>query len=74
VESCTKPDKSLMEGSKNKTKGTGTEKSVGPTKESKGKDSSGKLEKFADEEKGGKSTKGQYGLKEGENSGFDKKI
>jgi hypothetical protein len=60
-----------MEGSKNKTRGASN--SAGPTKEKKGKGSDGKLKKFKDSEKGGKSTKGQYGFKEGESSGFDKK-
>lgn len=73
MNNCTKPEKSLMERSKNKTKGTGTDAAKGPTKDKKGKDSTGKFSKIAEGDKGGKATKGQYGLEDGESSDFDKK-
>lgn len=69
MENCTKADKSVMEQSKNKTKGT--RNSTGPTKGKKGKGSNGKFKKFAKGDKGGNKTKGQFGLKNGETSGFD---
>jgi hypothetical protein len=72
MESCTKPEKSLMEESKKKTGKTDTT-SKGPTKDKKGKGSKGKFSKIEDGDKGGKATKGQYGLKDGESSDFDKK-